>query len=87
MTCTIPLPTITDADGKPECVFGIEFHVGNLDIEFTTDGCGAFIRFATDPCDDDHKVEMNASELTALAAWVESVCKAMDKHNGEDGKK
>lgn len=27
---------------------------------------------------------MNASELTALASWAESACKAMDRHNGED---
>ena len=27
--------------------------------------------------------DMDGQELTALAAWVESVCKAMDKHNGE----
>lgn len=31
--------------------------------------------------------EMNASELTALASWSESACKAMDKHNGEGEEK
>jgi hypothetical protein len=31
----------------------------------------------------DGHAEITASELTALASWAESACKAMDKHNGE----
>ena len=86
MTRTIPLPPIADADGKPERIFGIGFYVGNLDIELTTQGCGAFVRFGAMP-GDNRKVEMNADELVAFGKWAKRVCAAMDRRNGEDGKK
>ena len=82
-TPAITFPPINDADGKPAHVFGVEFHAGNLDIEFTSDGNGAFLILQTDQGDADRKVEIDAAELTALGKWAELFCAAMDKHNGE----
>ena len=77
-TPSIKFPPLKDAEGKPEPVLSVRFEVGRFTIEITTDGAGAYLDMEI-----DGHAEMNASELTALAAWGECVCKAMDKHNGE----
>ena len=78
-TPAITFPPINDADGKPEPAFCVRFAVGRFTIEIRTDGAGAYLDMEI-----DGHAEMNASELTALAAWAKSACKAMDRHNGED---
>ena len=80
MTTTpmIAFPPLKDADGKTEPVLCVRFAVGKFTIDITTDGAGAYLDMEI-----DGHAEMNASELTALAAWAKSACKAMDKHNGE----
>ena len=80
MTTTpmITFPPLTDCDGDHELVSSVQFAVGQYSLEITTDGAGAYLAV-----DIDGRAELNPGELTALAAWVESVCKAMDKHNGE----
>ena len=75
---TIKFPPLKDADGKPELVLGFWFAVGRFTIEIRTDGAGAYLDMEI-----DGHAEMPASELTALASWAESSCKAMDRHNGE----
>ena len=77
-TPSIKFPPLKDAEGKPEPVLSVRFEDGRFTIEITTDGAGAYLDMEI-----DGHAEMNASELTALAAWGECVCKAMDKHNGE----
>jgi hypothetical protein len=77
-TPSIPFPPLKDADGKPELVLGVRFDVGKFTIEITTGGAGAYLDMEI-----DGHAEITASELTALASWAESACKAMDKHNGE----
>ena len=77
-TPSITFPPLTDCDGNPEPVLSVRFAVGRFTIEITTDGAGAYLDMEI-----DGHAEMNPSELTALAAWGECVCKAMDKHNGE----
>ena len=77
-TPSIKFPPLTDCDGNPEPVLSVRFAVGRFTIEITTDGAGAYLDMEI-----DGHAEMNPSELTALAAWGERVCKAMDKHNGE----
>jgi hypothetical protein len=77
-TPSIKFPPLKDADGKPVLVLGVRFAVGRFTIEIRTDGAGAYLDMEI-----DGHAEMNASELTALAAWGECVCKAVDKHNGE----
>ncbi len=78
-TPSIKFPPLTDCDGNREPVLSVRFAVGRFSIEITTDGAGAYLDMEI-----DGHAEMNASELTALAAWAESACKAMDRHNGED---
>ena len=80
MTTTpmITFPPLTDCDGNPEPVLSATFAVGPYSLEITTDGAGAYLDMEI-----DGHAEMNASELTALASWAESACKAMDRHNGE----
>ena len=78
ITPSIKFPPLTDCDGNPEPVLSVRFAVGRFTIEITTDGAGAYLDMEI-----DGHAEMNASELTALAAWAESACKAMDRHNGE----
>lgn len=77
-TPSITFPPLTDCDGKHELVSSVTFVVGPYSLEITTDGAGAYLAAYI-----DGRAELNPDELTALAAWVESVCKAMDKHNGE----
>jgi hypothetical protein len=77
-TPSIKFPPLKDADGKPEPVLGVRFAVGRFTIEITTDGAGAYLTVEI-----EGRAELNPDELTALAAWAESACKAMDKHNGE----
>ncbi len=80
MTTTpmITFPLLTDRDGNPEPVLSVTFAVGPYSLEIATDGAGAYLA-----AEIEGRVELNPGELTALAAWVESVCKAMDKHNRE----
>ena len=78
MTPSIKFPPLKDADGKPELVLGVRFAAGRFTIEIRTEGAGAYLDMEI-----DGHAEMNASELTALASWAESACKAMDKYNGE----
>jgi hypothetical protein len=77
-TPSIKFPPLKDADGKPEPVLGVRFAVGRFTIEITTDGAGAYLTVEI-----EGRAELNPDELTALASWAESACKAMDKHNGE----
>ena len=78
ITPSIKFPPLMDRDGNHEPVLSVRFAVGRFTIEITTDGAGAYLDMEI-----DGHAEMNPSELTALAAWGECVCKAMDKHNGE----
>ena len=80
-TPTITFPPLKDSDGNPEPVLSVTFAVGPYSLEVTTDGAGAYLTVEI-----EGRAELNPDELTALAAWVESVCKAMDKHNGEGDK-
>lgn len=75
-TPMITFPPLMDRDGNHEPVLSVRFAVGRFSIEITTDGAGAYLDMEI-----DGHAEMNASELTALAAWGECVCKAMDAHN------
>jgi hypothetical protein len=77
-TPTITFPPLKDSDGNPEPVLSVTFAVGPYSLEIVTEGAGAYLAVEI-----EGEVELNPDELTALAAWVESVCKAMDKHNGE----
>ena len=79
ITPSIKFPPLMDRDGNHEPVLSVRFAVGRFTIEITTGGAGAYLDMEI-----DGHAEMNASELTALAAWAESACKAMDRHNGED---
>ena len=78
ITPSIKFPPLMDRDGNHEPVLSVRFAVGRFTIEITTDGAGAYLDMEI-----DGHAEMNASELTALASWAESSCKAMDRHNGE----
>ena len=77
-TPMITFPPLKDSDGNPEPVLSVTFAVGPYSLEITTEGVGAYLAVEIEGC-----AELNHDELTALAAWVESVCKAMDTHNGE----
>jgi hypothetical protein len=74
----ITFPPLTDCDGNHELVSSVTFAVGPYSLEITTEGAGAYLTVEI-----EGRAELNPDELTALAAWVESVCKAMDKHNRE----
>ena len=80
MTTTpmITFPPLTDCNGNHELVSSVTFAVGPYSLEITTEGAGAYLTVEI-----EGRAELNPDELTALAAWVESVCKAMDKHNRE----
>ena len=77
-TPTITFPPLKDSDGNPEPVLSVTFAVGPYSLEVTTDGAGAYLAVEIEGC-----AELNPDELTALAAWAESACKAMDTHNRE----
>ena len=77
-TPSIKFPPLKDADGKPEPVLSVTFAIGPYSLEIVTDGAGAYLPVAI-----EGRAELNPDELTALAAWADSACKAMDKHNGE----
>ena len=74
----ITFPPLTDCDGNHELVSSVTFAVGPYSLEITTDGAGAYLTVEI-----EGRAELNPNELTALASWAESACKAMDKHNGE----
>ena len=76
----ITFPLLTDCDGNHKLVSSVKFAVGQYSLEITTDGAGAYLAVEI-----DGRAELNPDELTALAAWGECVCRAMDKHNGEGG--
>lgn len=80
MTTTpmIAFPPLKDSDGNPEPVLSVTFAVGPYSLEVTTDGAGAYLTVEI-----EGRAELNPDELTALASWAESACKAMDTHNGE----
>ena len=77
-TPMITFPPLTDRNGNHETVLSVTFAIGPYSLEIVTDGAGAYLTVEI-----EGRAKLNPDELTALAAWVESVCKAMDKHNGE----
>jgi hypothetical protein len=77
-TPSIKFPPLMDCDGNHETVLSVTFAIGPYSLEIVTDGAGAYLAVAI-----EGRVELNPDELTALAAWSKSACKAMDKHNGE----
>ena len=78
ITPSIKFPPRKDSDGNPAPVLSVRFAVGRFTIEITTDGAGAYLTVEI-----EGRAELNPDELTALASWAESACKAMDTHNGE----
>ena len=77
-TPMITFPPLTDCDGNHETVLSVTFAIGPYSLEIVTDGAGAYLAVAI-----EGRAELNPDELTALASWADSACKAMDKHNGE----